>query len=180
MMPATPCPLSTFRMRNLQLFSAFVMLAVVPGFVRAQQPPSSANAAAVIPDSLSPLVAPAEFVLRNRQSLSLTEAQVGSLEKLAVALRDSTVVRQARSREYLRSGFASVPTNQFEWSEPVDEAAIRENSRRQADRLAESAIERARDRRLIGALLTSEQHAQLKELERADMLARMARRRGSL
>ncbi len=61
-----------------------------------------------------------------------------------------------------------------------DEPAIRENSRRQADRLAESASERARDRRLIGALLTTEQYARIKELERADMRARMARRRGSL
>lgn len=132
----------------------------------------------MIPDSLSPLVAPAEFVLRNRQELELTESQVVSLEKLAAALRDSTTARQARMRDALRSGLVSVPTNQFEWSEPVDEAAIRENSRRQADRLAESAIERARDRRLIGALLTTQQHVRLKELERDDMMARMARRRG--
>jgi hypothetical protein len=162
-------------MRNRQLNSALFVAAFLPALAHTQQPPVAGARGPAAAEPASPLAAPAEFVLRHRAELVLTDAQVSSLQKLAIALRDSAAARGARALEASRS--RPRVADRFKWSGPIDEAAFLEFARWDALQMAESTINTERDRRLIGAVLTSEQRAQLPALERAEMTARAARLR---
>lgn len=172
----SPAILSTNIMRNRHLNSALFVAAFLPALAHTQQPAVAGARGPAAAEPASPQAAPAEFVLRHRAELALTDAQVSTLQKLVVALRDSAVARGARASETARS--RPRVADRLNWSGPIDEAAFREFARWDALQMAESAINSARDRRAVGAVLTSEQREQLPALERAEMTARAARLRG--
>jgi Spy/CpxP family protein refolding chaperone len=158
----------TMRTRQLILPALLLVLASRP--IRAQEPVLSAERRAAITEASRLVNAPADFVLRHRTELALSEQQVASLEKLAAALRDSSVARMARlTRDAQATGTSAGLMSAMEWSGPIDEAAIRERMRQQSLGQAEFMIAGARDRRAVGALLTPEQRAKLTPLQMAEM-----------
>lgn len=148
-----------------------LLLLLAPSVSRAQQPTLPPERRAAVIEAGRLINDPVEFVLQYRVELVLTAEQVAALEKLAGALRDSSVARMALLTRQAQKN-AAVPglASVMEWSGPIDEAAIRAASNQQAAMQAELMIATARDRRAVGALLTPEQRTQLPQLQMAEML----------
>lgn len=158
-------------MYNRRLILPVFFCIFAPSFMHAQQPSISPDRQSAMLEAGRLMNAPAEFVLQHRQELALTGAQVASLEKLAAALRDSTVARMThRAREAQKAGSTPGLANVMAWSGPIDEAAIRDAMRTQSALQAELMIASARDRRAVAALLTEEQRTKLPRLQADEML----------
>ena len=158
-------------MRNRGFFLSVLLLVFVPRITRAQQPVLSPERQAAVLEAGRLLNDPVQFVLQHRQELALTETQVASLEKLGLALRDSTSARTARRLQQAQET-AKQPglVNVMEWTGPIDESAIREAMRQQSAMQADIMIASARDRRAVGALLSAEQRAQMPQLQMSEMM----------
>lgn len=158
-------------MRNRRLILPLLLLVLAPRLSHAQPPTLSPERRAAMLEAGRLMNDPVEFVLQYRKELALTGAQVASIEKLAGALRDSTaartmlLMRQSQTNTTL-PGLVSV----MEWSGSIDEGAIRDAVRQQSAVQAEVMIASARDRRMVGALLTPEQRMQLPKLQMAEMM----------
>lgn len=120
---------------------------------------------------------PVDFVLQHQADLALTSVQVSALTALRASLRDSAAVRQARLVTQMRNSPPSpAMIAAAGWSGAIDEAALRTALCQQAGGQAEVMLALAHDRRLVAALLTPAQAAQLPTLQTADMMNAMKRR----
>ncbi|CAN5893326.1 hypothetical protein BH11GEM1_BH11GEM1_05220 [soil metagenome] len=117
-------------------------------------------------------LAPAQFVLGHRTELGLTPEQVPFLESLVRAQADSMKVRVQR-RMSLTPPPSRAATGFMSWSGPIDESAIREAARLASDGQAQVLIDIAKDRHVVGAVLTADQLSMLPRLESADMMKSM-------
>ncbi|MEO7458460.1 MAG: Spy/CpxP family protein refolding chaperone [Gemmatimonadaceae bacterium] len=114
---------------------------------------------------------PAEYILGFKAELSLTPHQVGLLEGVAKALRDSVPVRMQRMRDAMVSTAKDSPAAAaMAWSGPVDEKAIRAQACTQSTGQVEAMINIVRDRHMVGELLTEEQRAMLPMIEGQAMM----------
>jgi TonB family protein len=140
--------------------------------------------AAVMPDSaqMSAMMGramrrmqPAQFVLDHRADLALTPEQVPFLESLVLAQVDSTRVRTERrlanAMAATRDPVTVLAGSTMTWTGTIDEAAIRELVRKQAEQSAEIQIDMARDRHAVGAMLTPSQLSMLGRIEASDMMS---------
>lgn len=148
-------------MRILAVAACFVgMLA------QAQSTPDSTAMVAALSRGMR-LLAPAQFVLDHRVELALTPEQVPILESLVRAQADSMMVRVRRLSITPPSRTA---TEFMSWSGPINEQVIREAARLASDGQAQVQIGIAKDRHVVGAVLTPEQLAILPRLESGDMM----------
>lgn len=168
----------TDSMRNLFVVPAVVMFAITSGLAGAQQAKISSEQQQAVMEAGRLINSPVEFVLRHREVLQLTSAQIANLEKLGVALADSSAARTARMSRDVRasSGLAGM-AKVVEWEGEVDEAAIRAALVKQSELQAQLMIGTAKDRRAVAALLTPQQRSQLPQLQNAEMM-KAARARG--
>lgn len=156
------------RVSSLVLSLAFSLL--LPRPMPAQPRAITAEQQTAMLEASRLINTPAEFVLQHRKELVLTDAQVMSIESLSAALRDSATARAARRLRASQKDFAAPAlATAMNWNGPIDEKAIRDALRRQSALQADVMIESARDRRAVGALLTSEQRDQLPKLQMAEM-----------
>lgn len=122
---------------------------------------------------------PAQFVLDHRAELSLTPEQVPFLESLVLAQVDSGRVRNARrlatALAVARNPVAVRAGGAMTWTGAIDETAIREMSRAQAEQSAEIQIDMAHDRHAVGAVLTPSQVSMLSRIEAFDMMSAVGR-----
>lgn len=150
-------------MRIIGIAACFVgMLA------QAQSAPDSAGMIAALSNGMR-LLAPAQFVLDHRTELALTPEQVPFLESLVRAQADSMRVR-VRRRMSMTTTTSLDATGFMSWSGPIDEQAIRVAARVASDGQAQVQIDIAKDRHVVGAVLTPDQLAMLPRLESADMM----------
>ncbi len=158
-------------MTTPRLLLSILLIALAPRISRAQPPGITPERQAAIIEASRLLNSPVEFVLHYRKELALTAAQVTSLEQLGSALRDSSAARSAiRVSQAKQMAEQSALANAMEWTGQVDELGIREAARQQSAIQADFIIAGARDRRLVGAILTPEQRAQLPELQNSAMM----------
>ena len=134
--------------------------------------PDSAQMSAMMGRALRRMQ-PAQFVLDHRVELALTPEQIPYLESLVLAEVDSARVRTARRMATI---VAEAPTRDaarasanMSWTGVIDESAIREMSRQQAEQSAQVQIDLARDRHAVGAVLTPTQVATLSKIEATEM-----------
>ena len=173
-------------MRNGKLM--IICLLVSAGAARPVAAQGTPPRPSVMPDSaqMSRMMAralrqrqPAQFVLDHRAELAITPEQVPFLESLALAQVDSARVRYARMAERAvaatRNAVAVRAGGAMTWTGPIDEAAIREMSREQAEQSAEIQIDLARDRHAVGAVLTPSQVSTLSRIEASELLSVLAR-----
>jgi Spy/CpxP family protein refolding chaperone len=117
---------------------------------------------------------PASVVLRHRNELRLTRAQVKSLEALVPAETEAGTARlhgTVTRMQAARADRSNVTTRAMQsWSGAIDEAGIRAEACRLSAMQAESLIEVARERRTVGALLTPAQRAALEQLQAGGQL----------
>ncbi|CAN5814409.1 hypothetical protein BH11GEM2_BH11GEM2_28150 [soil metagenome] len=118
---------------------------------------------------------PAQFVLDHRTELALSPEQVPFMESLVLAHADSTRVRSARrmaiARTAARDPLAARAGGVMAWTGAIDEGAIREASRQQAEQAAQYQIDVARDRHAVGALLTPSQLSMIARIEASEMMS---------
>lgn len=166
-------------MRNLLVVPAVLILTMAPHALGAQQVQLTAKQQQAVMEAGRRISTPVEFVLLHRKELRLTPAQIASVEKLGVALRDSSAARQGRmAREGVLLMSAPAMRGVAGWDGVVDEAGIRTVMAKQSEFQAAQMIAMAKDRRAVAALLTPEQRAQLPQLQNAEMLnAARARRK---
>lgn len=134
---------------------------------QAQSVPDSAGMAAALSSGMR-MLAPAQFVLDHRTELGLTPVQVSRVESLVRAHADSVTIRMQRRMSVTRPT-TRAETGFMSWSGPIDESAIRESARRASEGQAQLLIDIARDRRVVGAVLTADQLSVLPRLEFTDM-----------
>ncbi len=164
-------PLPNESMSRRRLLLPIVLIALTPRVSHAQPPVLFSERQAAILESGRLLNTPAEFVLQHRKELALTDTQVTALERLASALRDSSTARTAiRVQQSLQSSENPDLSAAMEWTGPINESAIRDAMRVQSVIQADIMVAGARDRRLVGALLTPEQRAQLPELQMWELM----------
>ncbi|MEP7000058.1 MAG: hypothetical protein ABI969_06250 [bacterium] len=135
--------------------------------------PDSSQIMSMMANSMR-LLKPAQFVLDHRTDLSLTPEQVGFLEFLVVAQRDSAAIRQARRMITLQASAAKGAMNSsvvaMAWTGTIDEQAMKDVACQQSSTQAESLLNLARDRHAVGAILTPAQIAQMPGIEAADII----------
>ena len=149
-------------MRILAVAACFVgMLA------QAQVAPDSKGMVAALSSGMR-LLAPAQFVLDHRVELALTPEQVPILESLVRAQADSMMVRVRR--RVSTTPPSPTATEFMSWSGPINEQVIREAARLASDGQAQVQIDIAKDRHVVGAVLTPDQLAILPRLESGDMM----------
>jgi hypothetical protein len=164
---------------------ALAALLVVSTSLAAQTPaarpltmPDSSQIVSMMANSMR-LLKPAQFVLDHRTDLSLTPEQIGFLEFLVVAQRDSAAARQARMMAAIQATAAkkapNATVNAMSWTGALDEQAIRGAACEQSATQAESMINLVRDRHAVGAILTPTQIAQIPSVEAADLMKFMKR-----
>lgn len=158
-------------MSKLRLLVPILLVALAPRVSRAQSPAVTPERQAAIMEAGRLMNSPVEFVLQFRKELALTAAQVASLEKLGSALRDSSAARSAyQVRQAKQKAETPALASMMAWDGAVDEVGIREAMVQQSSSMADMMIAGARDRRLVGALLTAEQRAQLPQLYMSEMV----------
>ena len=118
---------------------------------------------------------PAQFVLDHRADLALTPEQIPFIESLVLAQVDSARVRGARRLAVAIAASRNISPSTLlagasSWTGPVDEGAIKETARKQAEQSAEFLVDLARDRHAVGAVLTPSQVAVLVRIESADIM----------
>ena len=164
-------------MRILATAVAVLAGGALPLPVRAQVSAvlDSAHVAAMMANALQ-MNKPAAFVLQHRSELTLSAAQVSTLEALVGAQRDSASVRQARIiRQMLVNPPSSALVAAAGWSGDIDEAALRAAACRQSATQVELMLAAVGDRRAVAAVLTPAQVAQLPQLQTDAMLKVMQR-----
>lgn len=113
------------------------------------------------------ILSPAKFALEKKTDLGLDAGQVSALQRLAVALDDSSAARRNRTVKQMqsRNGVITVTAKSAaSWTGIVDEAGIKADFCQQSEYQADAMIGLVRDRHMVGAILTPPQRTQLEQI----------------
>jgi hypothetical protein len=134
------------------------------GVISDQRRPDSPGSANLL--ATSTRTSPARLALMMKEELGLNPKQVTAIEALVPIEADSIRARLERLTKVVRQNAPSARNKGgaiaagLSWTGPIDEAAIRAAACEQAREQADMLIGRMRDRRALGAVLTTTQQRQ--------------------